>query len=121
MQNKSDDRAEPSVTEDQYLVGSQFDLVQDLTGGGHWLGENGYLVWDRRRQREQVALGQTEIIAKSAIAPQDAEDRALRTMLSAIAVAEIAMSASGINLANNPFANQRRISTDLNYANELVA
>src|SRR5216684_743476 len=67
----------------------------------------------------EISLGQGQVVSKCAVASENSEHSAIRTMAREAFRALIAVSASGVDLADHPSAEHRRIATG-NFADEFV-
>src|SRR5580692_4624320 len=110
LERQRDNCAQTAVTDDDdSLIARQMNLLEDLIRSCQRLDEDRDVVRNRIGNRNQVEVREPQEIRKGAVAPEDSEHGAIRTMARKTGGARRASAASRVDLADDAFPSQRRV------------
>lgn len=122
VEHLRDEQPQFAVAEDRNrLVRRNLHLVEDFTGGGEGLGEDGAVCRNGLGDDVQVALGKREEFLESAGVVHDSEDGAVRAMAEQALVAPFAARAGQVDLAGHALTDERGCIGFGHFGDEFVA
>ncbi len=102
LHRQCDHRAQTPVPKDSGAFGRiNRGLLENLKGRSQWFSEYRGVVSNRIRNRNQILVGQAEILGEGAVASENSEHGALRAMASQVRTAIFTIATSGVDLSND--------------------